>query len=78
MTRCAATEDLNRWMAAQDAQDGPNPWDDAEEQADADRYCERVAAELRAAGWVALADEVEESGDARRADEAADFVGGGW
>ncbi len=51
MTRCAVTEDLARWMAAQDAQDGPEPWEALQGAAETDRYCERVAAELRAAGW---------------------------
>lgn len=76
MTRCAVSEDLARWMAAQDAQDAPEPWEALQEAAEDAAYCERVAAELRAAGWVALADEVEESGDARRADDAAAFAGG--
>ena len=76
MTRCAVTEDLARWMAALDAQDGPEPWEALQEAAEDAAHCERVAAELRAAGWVALADEVEESGDWRRADEAAAFAAG--
>lgn len=76
MTRCAVSEDLARWMAAQDAQDVPDPWDADREAAEDAAHCAKVAAELRAAGWWTLADEVAECGDWRRADEAVAFVGG--